>query len=64
MQKPDKDDIIPPTRIGVIALIMSLALTYSARAIVTNEVDIAALAACGTGTTNGWTLVGIDSSTD
>ena len=30
----------------------------------TNIIDIAALSACGTGTTNGWTMSGIDSYTD
>ena len=33
-------------------------------AAVTNVVDIAALAACGTGTTNGWTVSGLDSYSD
>lgn len=46
-------------------IVFSTALALSGIAgEVTNEVDLAALAACGTGTTNGWTVTGIDSYSD
>lgn len=47
-----------------LAVLLFLALAATLRADVTNVVDIAALAACGTGTTNGWEVSGIDSYSD
>lgn len=46
--------------IAVLASILSL----TAFADITNVVDIAAMADCGTGVTNGWTVSGIDSYAD
>ena len=43
--------------------VIAIAAIHAAGA-VTNEIDIAALAACGTGVTNGWTISGIDSYGD
>ena len=42
-------------------LICTSIATLGLSATVTNVIDIAALAACGTGDTNGWTVCGLDS---
>ena len=45
------------------SILMSI-YALSSNAIITNVVDVAALAECGTGMVNGWTVNGIDSYTD
>lgn len=50
-----------PSPMKRLAVLLFLALAATLRADVTNVVDIAALAACGTGTTNGWEVSDIDS---
>ena len=47
-----------------LSLLAAALFSFPLFALTTNDVDIAALAACGTGTTNGWTVCGIDSYSD
>jgi len=52
------------TIVKTIQILVLMFFSWQAAGDITNVIDIAALAACGTGITNGWTLVGIDSYAD
>jgi len=49
---------------NIIAFCLALSCAPFLHADVTNVIDIAALAGCGTGTVNGWTVNGIDAYAD
>ena len=60
----DHEDWMTGKSFVAAAVVMLMATAPAVRAETTNVIDLAALAACGTGVTNGWTLSGVDSYAD